>query len=141
MIPNQGPKIQRPFQRRTLWLIRLAIHGGYQKTIQGPQPPGLEGVGLAIISGLFQGPSQMLFIIQSVVKAASTSILLGQLNWSIQAAINYTCMNLAPLGQFIFHCGNSITQFNSHNGQNCIGPIQTVQPATHLPGSAPQPFT
>ncbi|MBW0509734.1 hypothetical protein O181_049449 [Austropuccinia psidii MF-1] len=55
MIPSQGPKIQRPFQRRTLQLISLAIHGGYQKTIQGPQPSGPAVVGLAIISGLLQG--------------------------------------------------------------------------------------
>ncbi|MBW0498536.1 hypothetical protein O181_038251 [Austropuccinia psidii MF-1] len=50
------PKIQRPFWRRTLQLFSLAIHGRYQKTIQGPQPPGPAGVGLAIISGLSQGP-------------------------------------------------------------------------------------
>ncbi|MBW0543359.1 hypothetical protein O181_083074 [Austropuccinia psidii MF-1] len=56
MIPNQGPKIQHPFWRRTLQLISLEIHGGYQKTIQRPQPPGPAGFGLAIISGLFQGP-------------------------------------------------------------------------------------
>ncbi|MBW0497450.1 hypothetical protein O181_037165 [Austropuccinia psidii MF-1] len=56
MISNEGPKIQRPFQRRTLQLISLAIHGGYQKTIQGPQPPGPAGAGLEIISGLFKGP-------------------------------------------------------------------------------------
>ncbi|MBW0579211.1 hypothetical protein O181_118926 [Austropuccinia psidii MF-1] len=56
IIPNQDPKIQLPFQRRTLQLISLSIHGGYQKTIQGPQPPGPAGVGLAIISGLFQVP-------------------------------------------------------------------------------------
>ncbi|MBW0591269.1 hypothetical protein O181_130984 [Austropuccinia psidii MF-1] len=53
---NQGHKFQFPFLRRTLQLIILAIHGGYQKSIQGPQPPGSAGVGLAIISGLFQGP-------------------------------------------------------------------------------------
>ncbi|MBW0481114.1 hypothetical protein O181_020829 [Austropuccinia psidii MF-1] len=56
MIPNQGPKIQFPFQSRTLQVINLAIHGSYQKTIQGPQPPFPAAVGLAIISGLFQGP-------------------------------------------------------------------------------------
>ncbi|MBW0466328.1 hypothetical protein O181_006043 [Austropuccinia psidii MF-1] len=49
-------KIQHPFQRRTPQLISLAIHGGYQRTIQGPQPPGPAGVGLAIILELFQGP-------------------------------------------------------------------------------------
>ncbi|MBW0584522.1 hypothetical protein O181_124237 [Austropuccinia psidii MF-1] len=34
----------------------MEIHGGYQKTISGPQPPGPAGVGLEIIPGLFQGP-------------------------------------------------------------------------------------
>ncbi|MBW0583599.1 hypothetical protein O181_123314 [Austropuccinia psidii MF-1] len=56
MIPNQAPKIHHQFQRRTLQLISLVIHGGYQKTIAGPQPPGPAGVGLSILSGLFQGP-------------------------------------------------------------------------------------
>ncbi|MBW0556114.1 hypothetical protein O181_095829 [Austropuccinia psidii MF-1] len=37
-------------------------------------------------------------------------------------------MALAQLGQFIFHCGNSVTQFNSQDSQNCIGPIQTIKP-------------
>ncbi|MBW0566146.1 hypothetical protein O181_105861 [Austropuccinia psidii MF-1] len=55
-IPNQGPKIKSPFRRRSLQLISLEIHGSYQKTIQGPQPPGPAGVGIAVISGLFQGP-------------------------------------------------------------------------------------
>ncbi|MBW0507733.1 hypothetical protein O181_047448 [Austropuccinia psidii MF-1] len=39
-----------------------------------------------------------------------------------------TCRSLAQLGQFILHCGDSITQFNFQDGQNCIGPIQTIQP-------------
>ncbi|MBW0465694.1 hypothetical protein O181_005409 [Austropuccinia psidii MF-1] len=56
IFPNQGPKIQRPFQRRTFQLISLAIHGGNQKTIQGCQSPGPTGVGLAVHSGLFQVP-------------------------------------------------------------------------------------
>ncbi|MBW0492852.1 hypothetical protein O181_032567 [Austropuccinia psidii MF-1] len=51
---NPRPTVRTP--RRTLQLISLAIHGGYQKTIQGPQPPGPAGVELAMISGLSQGP-------------------------------------------------------------------------------------
>ncbi|MBW0540402.1 hypothetical protein O181_080117 [Austropuccinia psidii MF-1] len=51
------PKLQRPLQSRTLQLISLAIHGGYQKTLQGPQPPGPAGVGLAIQFRIIQkGP-------------------------------------------------------------------------------------
>ncbi|MBW0483981.1 hypothetical protein O181_023696 [Austropuccinia psidii MF-1] len=56
MIQNQGPKIHHRFRRRTLQLISLAIPGGYQKTISGPQPPGPAGVGLEILPRLFQGP-------------------------------------------------------------------------------------
>ncbi|MBW0504984.1 hypothetical protein O181_044699 [Austropuccinia psidii MF-1] len=52
-----------------------------------------------------------------------------------------SCMSFAQLGQFIFHCGNPVTKLNSHDGQNCIGPIQTIKPVTHLPGSAFQLFT
>ncbi|MBW0553202.1 hypothetical protein O181_092917 [Austropuccinia psidii MF-1] len=52
-----------------------------------------------------------------------------------------TCMYLAQLGQFIFHCGNSVTQFKFQDGQICIDPIQTIQPVTHLPGSVFQLFT
>ncbi|MBW0464198.1 hypothetical protein O181_003913 [Austropuccinia psidii MF-1] len=51
------------------------------------------------------------------------------------------CMYLAQLGQFTFHCGNSIRQFKFQDGQICIDPIQTIQLVTHLPGSVPQPFT
>ncbi|MBW0487087.1 hypothetical protein O181_026802 [Austropuccinia psidii MF-1] len=101
----------------------------------------LQGLGWQLLQDYSKGHSQRLFIIQSAVKAASTSILFGKLNWSIQASINSTCMSLAKTGQFIFYCGNSITQFNPQGGQNFIGPIQTIQPVTHLPGSAPQRFT
>ncbi|MBW0506390.1 hypothetical protein O181_046105 [Austropuccinia psidii MF-1] len=34
--------------------------------------------------------------------------------------IQSTCMVLAQLGHFIFHCVNSITQFKFQDGQNCI---------------------
>ncbi|MBW0586214.1 hypothetical protein O181_125929 [Austropuccinia psidii MF-1] len=39
-----------------------------------------------------------------------------------------SCMTLAQLSQFMFHCGNSVTQFNAQDRKNCIGPIQTIQP-------------
>ncbi|MBW0481503.1 hypothetical protein O181_021218 [Austropuccinia psidii MF-1] len=106
-----------------------------------PNHLAMQELGWQLFQDYTKGHSQRLSIIQSVVKAASTSILLGQLNWSIQAAIHYTCMSLAQSGQFIFHYGNSITQFNSQDFQNCIDPIQTIQPVTHLPGSAPRLFT
>ncbi|MBW0493673.1 hypothetical protein O181_033388 [Austropuccinia psidii MF-1] len=51
-------------------------------------------------------------VFQSVVKASNISILLGQLNWSIQASINQPVCPWPNWANSIFHCGNSITQFN-----------------------------
>ncbi|MBW0556381.1 hypothetical protein O181_096096 [Austropuccinia psidii MF-1] len=62
-IKNQGPKIQRPFQRRILQLISLAIHGGNQKTIQGSQSPGPAGVELEISFRII--PKEFSEVIQS----------------------------------------------------------------------------
>ncbi|MBW0473605.1 hypothetical protein O181_013320 [Austropuccinia psidii MF-1] len=99
-----------------------------RRPFQDPNHLALQELGWQLFQDYSKGHSQRLFIIQSVVKEASTSILLGQLNWSIQAAINHTCMALAQLGQFILHCGNSITQLNSQDGQNRINPAHTIQP-------------
>ncbi|MBW0508640.1 hypothetical protein O181_048355 [Austropuccinia psidii MF-1] len=44
--------------------------GGYQKTIKGPQPPGLAGVGLSfLIRTILREKSQRLTIISIIVKA------------------------------------------------------------------------
>ncbi|MBW0478516.1 hypothetical protein O181_018231 [Austropuccinia psidii MF-1] len=65
--------------------------------------------------------------------------------WTTQLAhtgVNQSaCMYFAQLGQFIFHCGNSITQFKFQYGQIYIDPIQPIQLVTHLPGSVFQLFT
>ncbi|MBW0589173.1 hypothetical protein O181_128888 [Austropuccinia psidii MF-1] len=45
-------------------------------------------------------------VFQSVIKASSTSILLGQLNWSIQASINQPECPWPNWAHSIFHCGN-----------------------------------
>ncbi|MBW0538121.1 hypothetical protein O181_077836 [Austropuccinia psidii MF-1] len=141
MIPNQGPKIHTNFGgglfRSSVWQSMAAI----RRPFQDQTHLALQELGWQFFQDYSKGHSQSLCIIQSVVKAASASILLGQLNWSIQAAINHTCISLAQLGQFIFHCVNSITQFDSQDGQNCIDPIQIAQPDEHLPGSASQFFT
>ncbi|MBW0488877.1 hypothetical protein O181_028592 [Austropuccinia psidii MF-1] len=51
-------------------------------------------------------------VFQSVVKASRFSILLGQLNWSIQASINQPACPWPNWASSIFHCGNLITQLN-----------------------------
>ncbi|MBW0590268.1 hypothetical protein O181_129983 [Austropuccinia psidii MF-1] len=89
IFPYQGLKIQHPFQRRLIQLISLTSYGGNQKTLQGSQPPVSAGVGLVKYSGLLKGQfSRGITSIQSVVKASSISILLGQLNSSVQASFN-----------------------------------------------------
>ncbi|MBW0563797.1 hypothetical protein O181_103512 [Austropuccinia psidii MF-1] len=111
IIPNQGPKIHHHFWRRTLQLISLAIHGGYHKTISGPQPPGPAGVGLAILPGLFQRPFSE--VIHHLISCQGSKHF--NTPWSTQLvhtdSNRASCMAWAQLGQFIFHCGNPVPQF------------------------------
>ncbi|MBW0567387.1 hypothetical protein O181_107102 [Austropuccinia psidii MF-1] len=65
---------------------------------------------------------------QSVLKALSISILLGQLNRSIQGTIQSTCMYLAQLCQFNLPLWEFKHTVKFQDGQSCIGPIQTIQP-------------
>ncbi|MBW0478512.1 hypothetical protein O181_018227 [Austropuccinia psidii MF-1] len=102
--------------------------GGYQKTIQGPQPPGPAGVGLSIcIRTILREILRGHHSFQSLSRHQVLSI-----PWTAQlihtGSNQASCMALAYLGQFIFHCGNSVTQFDSQDFQNCIAPIQTIQP-------------
>ncbi|MBW0544313.1 hypothetical protein O181_084028 [Austropuccinia psidii MF-1] len=88
-----------------------------------------------------KGHSQRLYILL----ISCQGIKYFNTTWTTQlvhtGGIQSTCMYLAQLGQFIFYCGNSVTQFNFQDGQICIDPIQTIQPVTHLPGSVFQRFT
>ncbi|MBW0552568.1 hypothetical protein O181_092283 [Austropuccinia psidii MF-1] len=101
--------------------------GGYQKTIQGPQPPGPARVGLSIL---------IRTILRAILRGYQSSQSFSRnkvprIPWTTQlvhkGSNQATCMALSQLGQFIFHCGNSVTQFNSQDGQNYIGPSQTIQ--------------
>ncbi|MBW0569229.1 hypothetical protein O181_108944 [Austropuccinia psidii MF-1] len=88
-----------------------------------------------------KGHSQRLYILS----ISCQGIKYFNTPWTTQlvhTGINQSaCMYLDQLGQFIFHCGNSVTQFKFQDGQICIDPIQTIQPVTHLPGSVFQLFT
>ncbi|MBW0486935.1 hypothetical protein O181_026650 [Austropuccinia psidii MF-1] len=87
--PNQGPKSQRPFQKRINQLISLTSYGGNQKTLQGSQPPVSAGVGLAqFIQDYSREILKRYYIISISFQGIKYSILLGQLNSSIQAPFN-----------------------------------------------------
>ncbi|MBW0579835.1 hypothetical protein O181_119550 [Austropuccinia psidii MF-1] len=101
--------------------------GGYQKTIQGPQPPGPAGVGMSIL---------IRTILREISRGYQSSQPLSRdqvfsIPWTTQlfhtGNNQAPCMALAHLGQFKFHCRNLVTQLNSQYGQNCIGPIQKIK--------------
>ncbi|MBW0495867.1 hypothetical protein O181_035582 [Austropuccinia psidii MF-1] len=106
-----------PFQRRTFQSFSLAIPDRYQQTIQGPQPPGPAVFGLIfhfrILQGVVSRSYQSSISFQGI-KYSSTP-------WTTQLAhtggIQATCMALALLGQFIFHCENL-----SHTAQSSRWP-------------------
>ncbi|MBW0552281.1 hypothetical protein O181_091996 [Austropuccinia psidii MF-1] len=87
--PNQGLKSQRPFQRRSNQLISLTSYGGNQKTLHGSQPPVSAEVGLAqFIQDYSKAFLKRYCIISISCQGIKYSILLGQLNSSVQASFN-----------------------------------------------------
>ncbi|MBW0536844.1 hypothetical protein O181_076559 [Austropuccinia psidii MF-1] len=110
----------------------LKFPGSYQKTIQGPQPPGPAGARLSI---LIRTILREIFRGYHSIKSLSRHQVLS-IPWTTQlvhtGSNRASCMALAHLGQFIFHCGNSVTQLNSQDDQSCIGLIQKTQPDDSL---------
>ncbi|MBW0491155.1 hypothetical protein O181_030870 [Austropuccinia psidii MF-1] len=88
----------------------------------------LQELGCQLSPGLFQGKFSELI---NQIKSLSRNQTL-RIPWTTQLVYTgsnqVSWMALAQLGHFIFHCGNSVTQCNSQDGQSCIGPIQTIQP-------------
>ncbi|MBW0564296.1 hypothetical protein O181_104011 [Austropuccinia psidii MF-1] len=94
-----------------------------------------QELGCTFFQDYSKGSFKRLLVIQSFVNASSTSVF----PWTTQlvhtGGIQASCMALALLGQFIFHCWNSITQFNSQDGQICINPKQSIKPGINTSGS------
>ncbi|MBW0504980.1 hypothetical protein O181_044695 [Austropuccinia psidii MF-1] len=80
MIPNQLPKSITNFEgglfSSSVWQSMAAI----RRSFHDPNHLALQELGWQFFQDHYKDHSQRLFIIQSVFKAASTSILLGQLN-------------------------------------------------------------
>ncbi|MBW0486668.1 hypothetical protein O181_026383 [Austropuccinia psidii MF-1] len=89
---------------------------GYQKTIQVPQPPGPSEVGLLILIRTIL--REILRVYHSFQSFSRHQVL--SIPWTTQlghtGSNQASFMALAHLGQFIFHCGNSVPQFNSQDG-------------------------
>ncbi|MBW0573465.1 hypothetical protein O181_113180 [Austropuccinia psidii MF-1] len=68
-VPNPSPILKEDISAISVW----KLPGGYQRTIQGSQPPGPAGVGLSFShQDYFKGNSQRLSIFSIIVKASST---------------------------------------------------------------------
>ncbi|MBW0487445.1 hypothetical protein O181_027160 [Austropuccinia psidii MF-1] len=141
IFPNQGPKSNAHFEGGFLNLSVWQSMAAIRRPLKDLNHLALQELGCQFHSGLFQGHSHSLYIIS----ISFQGINYFNTPWATQlvhTGINQsTCMYLAQLGQFIFHCGNPVTQFKIQDGQICIDPIQTIQLVTHLPGSVLQLFT
>ncbi|MBW0583104.1 hypothetical protein O181_122819 [Austropuccinia psidii MF-1] len=94
--------------------------GGYQKTIQVPHPPRPAGVGLS-------------FPIRTILR----EILRG--NQSLQSFSRYHIFSIPWTTQLVHgvvikhhvwpwpNWANSVPQFSSQDGQDCIGPIEKIR--------------
>ncbi|MBW0464589.1 hypothetical protein O181_004304 [Austropuccinia psidii MF-1] len=91
------------------------LPGGYQKTIQGTQLPGPAGFALSILIRTIL--REILGDYQLFQSLSRNQVL--SIPWTTKfvhtGSNQASCMTLAHLGQFIFHCGNSVTQFNSQD--------------------------
>ncbi|MBW0569028.1 hypothetical protein O181_108743 [Austropuccinia psidii MF-1] len=88
-LSNSRSQIPTPFRRRINQLISLTSYGGNQKTLQGSQPPVSAGVGLVqFIQDYSRAILKRYYIISISCQGIKYSILLGQLNSSIQASFN-----------------------------------------------------
>ncbi|MBW0559326.1 hypothetical protein O181_099041 [Austropuccinia psidii MF-1] len=116
VIPNQAPNPSPILKEDS----SATQSGNSLAATRSPAAVGLSILIRAILSAIFRGYQSF----QSLSRHQLLSI-----PWTTQLV--HTGSNQAScmaLGQSIFHCGNSVTQFNSQDGQNCIGPIQTIQP-------------
>ncbi|MBW0502281.1 hypothetical protein O181_041996 [Austropuccinia psidii MF-1] len=111
----------------------LTHQSGNQKTIQGSQSPGPAGVGWQFHSGLFQGHSQRLYSLS----ISCQGIKYFNTPWTTQlvhtGVDQSTCMYLAQSGQFNLPLWKFNNTVHFKDGQDCIGPIQTIQASINQP--------
>ena len=102
----------------------------------------LQELGWYIIQDYSKGPILKRYYINAI---SCQGIKYFHTPWTTQfirtGLIQSTCVALAQLGHFIFHCVNSITQFKFQDGQNCISRFGQYSQLIHIPGSVFQFFT
>ncbi|MBW0462010.1 hypothetical protein O181_001725 [Austropuccinia psidii MF-1] len=121
------------FKGKPLSHLVLQSLSATRRPFGDPNHLALHELGCNFFHDSFKENSKRLSRIKSVVRASSTSVFLGQLNLSILVVFQASCMALALLGHFTFHCENSITHSNSQDCQICIDPKQSMQPAINPP--------
>ncbi|MBW0531301.1 hypothetical protein O181_071016 [Austropuccinia psidii MF-1] len=128
MIPNQVQN-PSPISKEDLSAIQSGnFLAATRRPFEDPNHLALQELGCHFLSGLSKGA--MLIGYQSFQSFSRHQVL--SIPWTTKlvhtGSNQASCMALTQSVQFIFHCGNSVTQFNSQDGWNCIGPIQTIQP-------------
>ncbi|MBW0466995.1 hypothetical protein O181_006710 [Austropuccinia psidii MF-1] len=136
-VPRSNAHLEGGHFNSSVWQSVAAI----RRPFKDPNHLALQELGCQFHSGLFQGHSQRLY--SPLISCQGINYF--NTPWTTQlvhTGVNQaTCMSLAQLGQFnlLLWEFNHTVQFQ--DGQNCIGPIQTIQPMIHLPGSVFQFFT
>ncbi|MBW0516341.1 hypothetical protein O181_056056 [Austropuccinia psidii MF-1] len=144
-IPNQGPKSKAHFERgffnSSVWQSMAAI----QTPFKDPNHLALQELGQQFHSGLFQGNSQRLYSLSISFQGSKYF----NTAWTTQLVhTGDNSINLYVLGP-IRPIKSSTVGIQSHSSISrwtemywpIFGPIQTIQPVIHLPGSVFQFFT
>ncbi|MBW0589838.1 hypothetical protein O181_129553 [Austropuccinia psidii MF-1] len=126
---NPMPILEGGFFNSSVWQSMAAI----RRPFKNPNHLALQELGWQFHSGLFQGHSQRLYSLS----ISCQGIKYFNNPWTTQLihkGFNQaTCMSLAQLGQFNLPLWELNHTVYFQDGQNCIEPIQTIQPVIHFP--------
>ena len=117
-VPKSNTHFEGGLFNSSVWQSMAAI----RRPFKDPNHLALQELGWKFIQNYPKGHFQRLYIIS----ISCQGIKYFNTPWTTQlvhtGGNQSTCMYLAQLGQFVFHCGNSVTQFNYKDGQICIDP-------------------
>ncbi|MBW0545442.1 hypothetical protein O181_085157 [Austropuccinia psidii MF-1] len=142
VIPNQVPS-PSPFSKKDFSAIQSGNSlAATRRPFEDPNHLALQSLGChllirTIIRAILRG-------YQSFQSLSRHQILI--IPWTTQlvhtGSNQEACMALAQLGQFIFHCGNPVTQFSILKmARTVLTHFRQYSRMIHLPGSASQFFT
>ncbi|MBW0508497.1 hypothetical protein O181_048212 [Austropuccinia psidii MF-1] len=124
------------FFNSSVWQSMAAI----RRPFKDPNHLPLQELGWQFHSGLFQGHSRRVYSLSisfQGIKYLNTPWTTQLVHTGVNQA---TCMSFSQFGQFNLPPWEFNYTVQLQYGQNCIGPIKTIQPVIHLPESVFQFF-